>query len=406
MKKNDKKSKGNQTNTSKKVKLPTLSPNTNKNNEKQTDSLKRPVSDVDKEIITKNESNKVKLQDKMNINLSNNKKDNGNKSKEIETKNKTDRKITKNDEISKKDNNIKLSKEEISNIPEIQDMPETSKNPRLTKVRIREINQKRNKRLEKEAKEVDLQTNMLYELKEYIDEDKDIKTKSEEINGITSPIEISHKKAQKILEEGGMIDAYKHLISDLFKNGMPEGNLYEYSSNIIKNYEKEWKRKKYKEMNSKIEKYFDNKKKLFLSLSNYNENLYYQVLQKREGDRFIKKLNKSRSSLYFVKNNAVKNDDVVKTDDIYSKIYNKDEINNNSDNNFIQDNKIEKLGKSQKITGKKIHAKIKSDKKNDLAKKNNDGNSNDNKLKNEKNKPKYEIQIKKESDINYQMNKK
>ena len=69
---------------------------------------------------------------------------------------------------------------------------------------------------------------------------------------------MSRNKAQHILEDGGMIDAYKYLIENLCKNGLPSGSLYEYSSELIKNYEKEWKKKKSKMLNEKIEKHFDN----------------------------------------------------------------------------------------------------------------------------------------------------
>ena len=109
---------------------------------------------------------------------------------------------------------------------------------------------------------------------------------------INSPIEMNQKKARHILEEGGMIDAYKFLIAHLVKNGLPEGNLYEYSSDIIKNYEKEWKKMKSKILNEKIEKYFENKKKLFLNndknLNKSNDNLIYKILKRREQDQFMK----------------------------------------------------------------------------------------------------------------------
>ena len=63
-----------------------------------------------------------------------------------------------------------------------------------------------------------------------------------DIDNIQLPkIKISEKKTQTILEEGGMLDAYKYLVIQLCKNGLPTGNLFEYSSYIIKNYEKKWK---------------------------------------------------------------------------------------------------------------------------------------------------------------------
>ena len=105
-----------------------------------------------------------------------------------------------------------------------------------------------------------------------------------------------------------MIEAYKYLITHLCKYGLPSGSLYEYSSGIIKNYEKEWKKKKSKLLNEKKEKKIENKKKLLLNkkyinnnLNKSNENLLYKVLKKREQDQFIKKLDKSRSTLHITK---------------------------------------------------------------------------------------------------------
>jgi hypothetical protein len=123
----------------------------------------------------------------------------------------------------------------------------------------------------REKKEFELQTKNLNENNNKNNSNNrninNIKNQKQEIefsNKINSPIQISQKKAQSILEDGGMIDAYKYLISHLCKNGMPPGDLYEYCSIIIKNYEKEWKRKKYKLLNEKIQKHFEEKKKSFV----------------------------------------------------------------------------------------------------------------------------------------------
>ena len=56
-------------------------------------------------------------------------------------------------------------------------------------------------------------------------------------------IKITEKKAHNILKENGILDAYKYLIINLCKNGLPKGNLFEYSEYIIKKYEKKWKEK-------------------------------------------------------------------------------------------------------------------------------------------------------------------
>ena len=80
-------------------------------------------------------------------------------------------------------------------------------------------------------------------------------------NEMTTTIKISEKKAQMILEENGMLDCYKYLITQLCKNGLPEGNLFEYSAYIVKNYEKKWKEKKSQKTKEKIEKYWEEKYK-------------------------------------------------------------------------------------------------------------------------------------------------
>ena len=182
--------------------------------------------------------------------------------------------------------------------------------PRITKDRLKEIQESRRIRLIREKKQFEKQIKMLNEEKalinnRYGNKKEDIRFSSK----INSPIEMSQKKAQSILEEGGMIDAYKFLISHLCKNGMPPGNLYEYCSEIIKNYEKEWKKKKYKMLNEEIQKHFEDKKKDLLSLSNMTpkQKLEYKVLEKREENQFIKKLDKSRSSLRIINKNPISN---------------------------------------------------------------------------------------------------
>ena len=175
--------------------------------------------------------------------------------------------------------------------------------PRITKEKLKEIQEKRKKRLLQEKKENEIQTKMLEDIKEK----KEINKKQEiEFScKINSPIEITRKKAQNILVEAGMIDAYKYLIEDLCKKGLPLDNLYEYSADVIKNYEKEWKKKKSKMLKEKIDKYFENKKKLYLSNENSInrsiDNLKYNVLKKREQEQFLKKLDKSRSALHILK---------------------------------------------------------------------------------------------------------
>ena len=177
--------------------------------------------------------------------------------------------------------------------------------PRISKDDLKEIQKRRRMRIIREKKEFEKQTKMLNEERAINNKNKNKEENIQFSNKINSPIEMSQKKAQSILEEGGMIDAYKYLISHLCKNGMPSGNLYDYCSKIIKNYEKEWKKKKYKMINEIIQKHFEDKKKTFLNKSNMNRNEYleFRALKKRDENQFIKKLDKSRSTLRIVRKN-------------------------------------------------------------------------------------------------------
>ena len=139
-----------------------------------------------------------------------------------------------------------------------------------------EYNEKRKKRLEQEKKE-EARDKKVYEqvLKEFQEKSKsrttteaNVKNRASspksngiDINNIQLPkIKISEKKTQTILEEGGMLDAYRYLVVQLCKNGLPTGNLFEYSAYVIKNYEKKWKEKKSKMNKEKLEQYWKEKK--------------------------------------------------------------------------------------------------------------------------------------------------
>ena len=125
------------------------------------------------------------------------------------------------------------------------------------------------------------------------------KEKNEDLNPLNSSLKISEKKAQNILEEGGMLDAYKYLIIQLCKNGLPTGNLFEYSAYVIKNYEKKWKEKKSKMKKENIEKYWEEKEKIIketLEKNKKDKKLLNRSLDEIEMKKYIKNLDRSRSS--------------------------------------------------------------------------------------------------------------
>lgn len=71
-----------------------------------------------------------------------------------------------------------------------------------------------------------------------------------------SPIE---KKAHKLLKNNGMLDAYKYVLANICKDGLPEGDIFEYSAYLFGSYEKKWKNLKSKEIKEKIKNYKEEK---------------------------------------------------------------------------------------------------------------------------------------------------
>ena len=216
----------------------------------------QPNSKINK--VTKIQPKKQKLNNKITIEKKFNNKDamsekltkmgNNKQKSKSPSKNQSNSK-NKNLSNSKSKNNIKILKTSANanNMSEIAS-------------KMEETNKKRKKRLEQEKKE-EARDKKVYEqvLKEFQEKNKaraitevnarkrltSPKNKNDEIDNIKLPkIRISEKKTQFLLEENGMLDAYKYLIIQLCKNGLPTGNLFEYSAYVIRNYEKKWKEKK------------------------------------------------------------------------------------------------------------------------------------------------------------------
>ena len=230
--------------------------------------------------------------------------------------------------------------------------------PKMTKEKLNEIKERRMARLKRE-KYGNENTSMKI-MNEIKGQNSIIKSGEIVLNDILSsintPTKISHKNAQKILEDGGMIEAYKYLIQNLCKNGMPEGNVYDYCSDFIKNFEKVWQRMKFRKLNKKIEEHFKEKKELYIKNNeNNSNNKYYKVLEQREEMQFIKKLDKSRSSLHVVKRNKYFVPEMKKINEIISNIKtnkndmilnSKEENKNNIINNINNENMNMKGNKS------------------------------------------------------------
>lgn len=198
-------------------------------------------------------------------------------------------------------------KKKINKIKEKENLNKKERNhiiifPRITKEKMEEIKLRRDKRLNQEKKD-DIAFKKI--LKDYEEEKQPNKKNKINIYNLDFQLAINTRQVLSILEDSGIIDAYKYLINSIEKTGWPKKDLYEYSSNIIKGYESKWKKKKIKKRNEITEKYFEDKLKHYKEEKNKgNENIkLFRVLKAREENKFIKKLDKSRSSLNIIKKN-------------------------------------------------------------------------------------------------------
>ena len=169
--------------------------------------------------------------------------------------------------------------------------------PRISEEKLSQLKEQRKKRLQEAKKEEEKELKLYAQLiEEYKNNGKD-KNKKEKNEDNPKIPKISGQKAQKILEEGGMLDAYKYVLSQLCKHGLPDGNIFDYASIVVKNYEKKWKEKKSKLMKEKIDKYYEEKQKeLNKSLETEGEiKKVNKSLEHREELKFIQSLDKSRS---------------------------------------------------------------------------------------------------------------
>ena len=220
-------------------------------------------------------------------------------------------------------------------------MPRT----RLTKNDLQKIKNRRNLRIQKENLEYQKilkSLGMNFEQNSYKkNKDKDF-ILNKALDSMNIPLKISHRKAQKILEDEGMIEAYKYLINNLCKNGIPEGNIYDYCSEYIRNFEKVWQKIKFRKLNKEIEEHFKKEKEdLIKKNQNISTNIHYKALIQREEIQFIKKLDKSRSSLHILKRQKT-NDENNKNNNNDIKNINQNAISSNNDannnNNIINNN--------------------------------------------------------------------
>ena len=225
-----------------------------------------------------------------------------------------------------------------------------NKMPKMTKDKLNEIKKRRNARIKKEKLGYEFNSNKI--INDIKGQNSIIKSGeiivSDILNNINDPIKISQKYAKKILEESGIIEAYKHLIKNLCKNGMPEGNVYDYCSEYVKNFERIWQKIKFRMLNKKIEEHFKEKKKELIEKNENNiSNKFFRILEQRNEMKFVKKLDKSRSSLHIIKRKEIIPQENIK--------------NNENNNKFItielKENKNIILDRKNSINKKNIQIK-------------------------------------------------
>ena len=225
-----------------------------------------------------------------------------------------------------------------------------NKMPKMTKDKLNEIKKRRNARIKKEKLGYEFNSNKI--INDIKGQNSIIKSGeiilSDILNNINDPIKISQKYAKKILEESGIIEAYKHLIKNLCKNGMPEGNVYDYCSEYVKNFERIWQKIKFRMLNKKIEEHFKEKKKELIEKNENNiSNKFFRILEQRNEMKFVKKLDKSRSSLHIIKRKEIIPQENIK--------------NNENNNKFttikLKENKNIILDRKNSINKKNIQIK-------------------------------------------------
>ena len=129
-------------------------------------------------------------------------------------------------------------KKKINKIKEKENLNKKESNhiiifPRITKEKMEEIKLRRDKRLDQEKKD-DIAFKKI--LKDYEEEKQPNKKNKINIYNLDFQLAINTRQVLSILEDSGIIEAYKYLINSIEKTGWPKKDLYEYSSNIIKGY--------------------------------------------------------------------------------------------------------------------------------------------------------------------------
>ena len=237
--------------------------------------------------------------------------------------------------------------------------------PRITKEKMEQIRLRRNERLLQEKKD---EIAFKKILEDYEEEKQTNKKNKINVCSLDFKIAVNKKKVKSILEESGIIDAYYYLINNIKKTGWPKKDIYEYSSKIIKRYEDRWKKKKIQKRNEITEKYFEDKLKIYTQEKNKGNNniQLLRVLNEREANKFIQRLDRSRSTLHIIPKNKT----------MISNIENNNESNDEQSGFRYKRINIKLNDNNNKINKRKIYFKISINNKNENNMNNQTSNKN------------------------------
>ena len=174
--------------------------------------------------------------------------------------------------------------------------------PRITKTKLEKIKSLGNKILFRDRKE-----NIAFKklLEDYSEKENTIKKNKENIYNLEFQIKVNKRKVLSILEDSGIIEAYDYLINNLKPTGWPKKSFYEYSPNIIKGYKNKFVKNQIRKRNEIVEKYLEDRNKYYTvnKINEKNNIKLLRVPKEREANIFIKKLDKSRSTLNIISTN-------------------------------------------------------------------------------------------------------
>ena len=205
-------------NKSKGIKLPPI-----KTNFQKPDPVNNTSNNLPSNSQSKQANNQKSSKD---INQLNNSRNNSKGKTLIKPKDPvTQKNLTKSSMRTKSENRLLRKTIKKTNINE-----EIKEVPKISQEKLAELKERKMKRLKEEKIAQEKDKKIFTQLMEEYKKISDDKKQNNNLNTISlndvPKIKISEKKAQEILEEGGMLDAYNYLVIQLCKNGLPDGDVF------------------------------------------------------------------------------------------------------------------------------------------------------------------------------------